>query len=301
MGISVVINTRNAAETLSATLQSVSFADEIIVCDMHSSDDTAEIAKKAGAVVLKTSEQGFVEPARNIAVAQAKQAWILVVDADEVIPKALADLCRRIAQKEIGPEMEADCYYVARQNIFADTWIEHAGWWPDYQMRFFKLGCVTWSEEIHSVPITRGIVKQLPAQLKFAIEHHNYKNLEEFVSRMNRYSSIQATQDTTTVEPATILRTFKNELLSRYFAQEGYKDKVLGLNLSILQATSDSLAKMKRVESMPQVVTQQSEKDLDSVWGDFAAEIHYWIATKKIQQSRGLAQLYWRLRRKFLL
>ncbi len=88
--ISVVINTLNEEENLPRVLASVkNFADEIVVCDMHSEDGTVEIAKKAGAKVYKHKRIGYVEPARNYAISKTTGEWILILDADEQVPKAL--------------------------------------------------------------------------------------------------------------------------------------------------------------------------------------------------------------------
>ena len=92
MEISVVINTLNEEKNLAYTLRSVqSWASEIIVVDMHSTDKTVEIAKTHGAKVFYHEPTGFVEPAQEFAVAQASHAWILLLDADEVVPKPLSE------------------------------------------------------------------------------------------------------------------------------------------------------------------------------------------------------------------
>src|SRR5688500_1083795 len=94
--LSVVINTKNSERTLKAALDSVQFATEIIVMDMHSKDDTTKIAEKAKAKVFTHPDVGYVEPARNAAIAKATHDWVFILDADEVVPEKLAKVLGEI-------------------------------------------------------------------------------------------------------------------------------------------------------------------------------------------------------------
>ena len=91
MKISVVINTYNAEKHLEEVLLSVKDFDEIVICDMHSTDSTIEIAKKFNCKVVYHEHTGYAEPARNFAVHQASHPWVLVIDADEAIPRKLRE------------------------------------------------------------------------------------------------------------------------------------------------------------------------------------------------------------------
>src|SRR5688572_12024024 len=95
-GISVVINTFNEEKNIERAIKSVAWADEILVCDMHSDDNTAIIARKLGATVFLHKRVGFVEPARNFAISKASNDWILILDADEEIPGSLSDKFKEI-------------------------------------------------------------------------------------------------------------------------------------------------------------------------------------------------------------
>jgi len=150
--ISVVINTLNEEKNLPRAIASIKgLADEIIVVDMQSDDRTKEVAEGLGALVYDHKRTGYVEPARNFAIAKAVGPWVLVLDADEEIPPKLAKKLRVFAQKE-----GADFYRIPRKNIVFGSWLRHSRWWPDYNIRFFKKGKVTWNEVIHSVPMTSG-------------------------------------------------------------------------------------------------------------------------------------------------
>jgi (heptosyl)LPS beta-1,4-glucosyltransferase len=236
--ISVVINTLNEEENLPRALSSVEkIADEIVVVDMKSTDRTRAIAKEYGAKVYTHERVGYVEPARNFAIDKATYEWILILDADEEIPGSLAAKLIETAKKA-----EADYYRIPRKNINFGRWIKNSRWWPDYNIRFFKKGTVSWNEVIHSVPMTQGTGAELPDDEKYAIIHYNYQTISKYVSRMNRYTDIQAAlliEKEYKFVWQDVIRKPLSEFLSRYFAGEGYKDGLHGLALAMLQAVSE--------------------------------------------------------------
>ena len=170
--ISVVVNTWNEEENIRRCLSSVKWADEIVVVDMHSTDKTVEIARKFGAKVFFHQYTGYVEPARNFALRCAQGKYILVLDADETTPATLARKLKKIAK-----ENKFDFVRIPRKNIIFGKWIKHSRWWPDYNIRFFKKGKVTWSDKIHSVPLIRGKGKDLEAKEVNAIVHYHYQSI----------------------------------------------------------------------------------------------------------------------------
>lgn len=240
----MVINTLNEEKNLTRAIASVkTLAHEIVVVDMKSTDATVAIAKKAGAKVYEYRRTGYVEPARNFAISKTLGPWVLVLDADEEIPKTLSEKLTKISEKS-----KADYYRLPRKNIIFGKWMKHSRWWPDYNIRFFKKDYVVWNEVIHAVPMTQGIGVDIPAKEGLAITHHNYNSIEQYLERMNRYTSVQAKillegkhkfiwKDVITKPSA--------EFFSRYFAGEGYKDGLHGLALSLLQATSELIVYLK--------------------------------------------------------
>lgn len=298
MSLSVVINTKNSAATLGLTLKSIKdLADEIVVVDMQSTDDTKVLAQKYTDKVFDHPDVGYVEPARNYAIQKATQAWVLIVDADEEVPEALKLLIKRITQ---GMN-EADCYYLPRKNVIFKKWIAHTGWWPDYVLRLFKRGAVSWANEIHSIPITTGNVKELPAQEEIAIVHHNYQNVSQYVSRLNRYTSIEAKDTPTSLQKNTLFRTFGNQFFTRYFDQKGYQDQQHGLALSLLQSFYEVITSLKVWELSEFTEDTKTKNPLSTIndLRQFQRDLNYWIADYYVTHSRGLANLGWRLRRKF--
>jgi (heptosyl)LPS beta-1,4-glucosyltransferase len=297
--ISVVINTLNEEKNLPRALSSVKpFADEIIVVDMKSEDRTLEIAKKAGAKVYEHERTGYVEPARNFAFSKTTNPWIFILDADEEIPKSLGEKLLKIAKNP-----RADYFRIPRKNIVFGRWMRHSRWWPDFNIRFFKKGYVSWNEVIHSVPMTQGVGIDLPEKEEFAIIHHNYQSVEQYLERMNRYSTIQAKMlivekhkfvwKDVIVKPAS-------EFLSRYFAGEGYKDGLHGLALSLLQAFSEVITFLKVWQSekfLEQGITlAEVEKELKEVIKD----TNWWIADANIKEKGFLASIPDKISRKLL-
>lgn len=247
MKISIIINTLNEEKNIGRVLESVKWASEIVVCDMYSSDKTVEIAKKMGAKVVFHKKMDFVEPARNFAISKVSCDWVLVLDPDEEIPESLKERLVQIA----GKMKEIDYVRLPRQNIIFNKWIKNSGWWPDYNIRFFKKGKVKWTDKIHRPPQTEGLGIDLEADEKWAIIHHNYQTISQFVERMNRYTSVEAEsiiKEGYQFDWKDLFRKPLNEFLSRFFARQGYKDGLHGLSLSLLQALSNLVVYLKTWE-----------------------------------------------------
>lgn len=309
MKLSVVINTKNAEETIKDTLNSVKFADEIIIVDMKSDDKTVEIAEKYTDKIFAHKDVGYVEPSRNFAIKKATGDWILIVDADEEVPQELQKAIRGILDASKKGEKTADCYYIPRRNLIFNKAIEQTGWWPDYVLRLFKSGYVAWSDEIHSIPITKGEVMELPAVADIALIHHNYQHVDQYINRLNRYTTIQSEEiiseldeDQTQVDGSYITKKFYSEFLSRFFAQRGVNDGTHGLALSLLQGLSEATVAIKAWEKagFPESNRQQEEQTVAELV-QFNKELAYWIANWNVENTSGLEKLYWKIRRKLYI
>ena len=298
--LSVVINTKNAAATLERTLESVKDAAEIVIVDMHSSDETLAIAHRFTGKIYEHADLGYVEPARNFAVQQATQDWILVLDADEVVPESLwQELPSLLADRTVS------CYELPRKNLVFGKWIERAGWWPDFQKRLFQQKKVKWSDAIHQPPVVEGSVKTLPAEERFAITHYNYTSIAQYLEKLNSYTAITAAEKPlatgSTVTPKTVISAFYSQLMSRLFAQKGIDDGVHGVALSHLQSMYELVIELKRWEAMGSVSTQNDQAETVASLQQMRRELAYWIADWQVGQAKGLAQLYWKVRRKLRL
>lgn len=236
--LSVVITTWNESANLPRVVKSVSgLADEIVVVDTESTDDTVKVAKKLGCRVFSHKNTGIVEPVRNYSISCAKGDWILLLDADEEVS---ADLASEIKKSIITDS--ADYYRLPRQNLIFGKAITSSHWWPDYVYRLFKKGFVAWSDSIHSLPMTRGRGGDYPAEPKFAIIHHHYQNISQYLTRLDRYTDHQLIllqQQKVKFSWTQLVSQPSQEFIRQFFARRGYRDGIHGLVLAGLQAVSE--------------------------------------------------------------
>lgn len=282
--ISVVLNTLNDEKIIEQAIKSVSFADEVIVCDMHSGDETVNVAKKLGAKVFFHKKEEFVEPARNFAISKASNEWILILDADEEIPETLAKRLQEIVSKT----KQIDYVRMARKNLIFGHLIKHSGWWPDYNIRFFRKGKVRWTNKIHRPPETLGQGLDLPAEEKYAVIHHSYETIPQFLDRMSRYTKIEAEQlhkEGYKFDWKDLFEKPMGEFLSRFFASEGYKDGLHGLALSLLQAFSFVVVYL-RVWEMEGFKSQElGLSEFKQLSRESGAEIDYWLKYANLSKN----------------
>lgn len=287
--ISVVINTLNEEESIEQAIKSVAWADEIILCDMHSEDKTVEKAKKLGAKVIFHKKEEIVERARNFAISKASGDWIFVLDPDEEVPPSLADRLRDIAQ---GTK-QIDYVRLPRKNLIFGHFMKNSGWWPDYNVRFFKKGSVRWTDEIHRPPQVLGAGLDLPAEEQFQIIHYSYGTISEFLNRMDRYTTVQAHELKKQDYKFTWQDLFNkplNEFLSRFFALDGYKDGLHGLVLAFLQAFSFLIVYLK-VWEMEKFNEEEIEiAQVQNQTDKSGYAIKYWF--KKIKGEGFLSSLF---------
>jgi len=185
--ISAYILTFNEAEKIEAAIQSVLWADEVVVVDSYSTDRTREIATSLGARIIDVPFNGFGD-LRNRAVEACKYDWIFSLDADERCTGAVRD--EILALLAAGPPR--DVYLVPRRSYMMGRWIRGSGWYPNYrQPQLFRKGAMRYTLE----PVHEGyeLVNKKPlGRLTNAIWQFPFRNLDEVIRKMNRYSSLGA-------------------------------------------------------------------------------------------------------------
>lgn len=295
--LTVVINTLNEEKNIKRAISSVkSIADEIVVVDMMSGDRTKEIAKEMGAVVYDHEPVGYVEPARNFAISKASNDWVFILDADEEIPSELGKKIKQIIQDGKG-----DYFRIPRKNINFGKWIKHSRWWPDYNIRFFKKGCVSWNEVIHSVPMTTGQGIELEAEERYAIVHHNYSDINEYIERLNRYTDVQSKflqKKGYKFVWKDLISKPVGEFLGRYFSGEGYKDGLHGFALSVLQGFSEFVTYLKVWQLEKFEEKQISPAEMEDEVIRSGKEIMWWVNNRKINSMSFLPKLFSKIIRK---
>jgi len=296
--VSVVITVVDVeVKVLPRALASVRlFADEIVLVDMTESEKIKGLERFSNVKRIKHKKVSHVEIIRNFGISKATGDWILILDPDEEVEPSLIKELKAIVKKP-----KVDYYRLPRKNIIFDKWIKHSRWWPDYNLRFFKKGFVSWSEVIHSVPITQGKGRDLPSEQGFAIVHYHYNSIDQFIERLTRYTSAHAellVKDSYKFSWKDLLVKPSNEFLSRYFQGKGYKDGIHGLALASLQSFSELVLYLK-------VWQKQGFKDQELKIEEVAREVkkvnaarNYWVADSLYKAGGGLMQ---RIKRKFKL
>ena len=274
--ISVVINTLNEEKFLKSCLESVKWADEVIVADMHSDDGSAKVARNFGAKVVLHKRVNFVEPARNFAISKVTNDWVLVLDPDEEVPEKLAKRLQQIAEKM----NQINFVRISRKNLIFGKWMKAAMWWPDYNIRFFKKGSVNWTDEIHRPPKTEGIGIDLEPEEDLSIFHHHYDSISQFLNRLNRYTEVQAKELIKTGYRFTwsdLIIKPTGEFLGRFFANRGFEDGLHGLALSLLQGFSFLIMYLKVWEIDSFSDQEITIKELKETKNKMGSEITYWF------------------------
>ncbi|OGH96128.1 MAG: hypothetical protein A2039_07910 [Candidatus Melainabacteria bacterium GWA2_34_9] len=250
MTISVVIHTYNSEKYLEKCLESVKSVEEIVICDMHSTDRTIEIAQKYGAKIVYHENLGFADPARNFALSHATQDWILVLDSDEIVtPELLAYLREYMTNYQTNYKV----VYIPRKNILLGKVLW--SWYPNSIMRFFENGVVTYDEKVHCTPTAHGSVGEFfidPKRTELALIHYNYDSIEAFISRMNKYTSLELEKfnERNIKFSAKMLFTRPiGEFFKRYLLKKGYKDGWHGFIFAVLMGIYKFVAIIKLWQS----------------------------------------------------
>lgn len=236
--ISLVVNTLNEEARLEWALRSARpWVDEMIVVDMHSDDRTREIAEAHGARVYLHERLGYADPARAFAIEKATGSWIMILDADEMVPRSLGERLRLIADED-----DTDVVAIPFRNFLFGSELHHAGWGrtQDYHPRFFRRSAVSASGAIHdflSVDPSARVVR-LPATDDCSIVHFNYLDVAEFMDKLNRYTTIEARgRARSKGGRAFALLAATHEFISRFVIRQGFRDGWRGFYLSLLMAT----------------------------------------------------------------
>lgn len=282
--LSVCISTYNSADKIENVLKSVKFADEIIIVNNSSTDNTEEIVKKYTSKVFLRPNNKMLNINKNFAFAQASGDWILCLDDDEVITDELCEEINGIINNE---NVVADGFFIPRKNIIFGKWIEHTGWYPDPQLRLFRNGKGKFEEKhVHEMVKIDGQVDYL----KEPMIHQNYTSVMQFLHKMDIYVPNEAEvllAEGYKVNFSDAIRFPLNQFLTRFFAQEGYKDGFHGLMLSILMAFYHFyifayIWDKQGFEGTDENIFEKTSKEMQSAGND----LEFWIKNTKINSTK---------------
>ncbi len=181
--VSVILIVKDEARQIARCLESVTWAEEIIVLDSGSRDQTVEICRRYTPHVYCTDWPGF-GPQKQRALEYATQEWVLSLDADEYLSPAL---CQEIHQAICSPHYVG--YQIPRLSTYCGREMRHGGWWPDPVLRLFRRDCARFSSDlVHERVVVTGAVARLHAPL----QHEAFVDLEEVLAKVNHYSTLAA-------------------------------------------------------------------------------------------------------------
>jgi glycosyltransferase involved in cell wall biosynthesis len=257
-----LVNTWNEESNLPRALASlVDWVDEIVVVDMHSEDRTRDVATGFGARVYLHDCTDFVEPARAFGVQRCTGDWILILDADEIVPGRLATRLCAIADQD-----RMDVVTVPRSNFLLGRPFRGGGWGPqqDQHPRFFRRGTLTFDERIHSKPaaVAGARILELPPLEPATIVHFNYLSAAQVIDKLNRYTTIEAKQrfDRRAKQPTvSALLDAATEFLNRYVRLRGYRDGWRGVFMCAAMAFYRISIAVKLLE-LQQIGTEEDVK-----------------------------------------
>jgi len=235
MTLSVAIVSLNEEANLGRTLESVKWADEIVVVDSGSSDRTCEIARQYGAKVVVEPWRGYAAQ-KNFAIEHCTKTWVLSLDADEEISSDLAQEIRNV----ISDPNAMDGYRMPRLNLFLGRELRHGGFYPDPKLRLFRrgMGFVT-GRDPHDRVELRNVSQNRIGRFRSPMVHYTYPTLYLYLEHMNRYSTVWNEVEGAKPQDfslnAIVLRPVAT-FIYNYFIRLGFLDGREGLLLHLYHA-----------------------------------------------------------------
>jgi len=225
--LSVTIITKNEEKNIGRCLESLKWADEIVVVDTNSSARTIEICRQYTDQVFSEAWHGYGKQ-KNICAAHAKNDWILNIDSDEVVTLESAEEILKVLKE--GPKYPV--YHFPRKNFFGDRWVKFGGWYPDRILRLYDKEKVAFSEtQIHE----KLIPDENAGSLKEALLHYSYIDFEDYIQRQDRYSTLYAKEKMADGFRANWTHLYLRpplKFLINFILKQGFREGYLGFFLA---------------------------------------------------------------------
>lgn len=232
MSLSAIVITRDNERTIGRCIESLAWADEVIVVDSGSTDRTPEICRALGARVHVTPDWPGHGPQKNRALEQATGTWVLSIDSDEwVSPELRAEIERAISGAAARPG-----YAIPRRSSFCGRYMRHSGWWPDYVVRLFRREAGRFTDDhTHERLLVTGKV----GRLREPIMHEAIVDLDQMLGKMNAYSSASAHMKLEAGRRATLMTAILHgawTFFRTYVLRLGFLDGREGFILAVANA-----------------------------------------------------------------
>jgi glycosyltransferase involved in cell wall biosynthesis len=232
LSLSIILITKNEEKNISECLASVAWADEIIVVDSGSTDNTVTLCRSFTDKILVTKDWPGFGPQKNRALDRATCEWVLSIDADERVTNTLeAEIKQAIV------DGKASAFRIPRQSRYCGRWIKHSGWSPDYVIRLFRRDSARFSDDIvhEKVVVSQGDIGTLKTPLK----HYSFNSLEEVLNKTNSYSSANALKSYERGKKSSLSKAIFHGLwafVRTYVLQVGFLDGREGFMLAVSNA-----------------------------------------------------------------
>jgi len=270
---------KHIAESLLSLKQ---LADEILIADIGIDLQLKEkLLKDTKVKIIPFPPVPYIELIREKIKELATHDYVLFLDPDEILSISLIDALK-------SNHSEFDYISIPRKNIIFKKWIKNSRWWPDYQIRLFKKNAITWPTEIHHQPITSGVELKFEEKEDYAITHHNYESIDEYLEKAVRYAKAQANEKIELNKEYRLHDSVKDalsEFMSRYFAGKGYKDGMHGFVLSFLQMFYSFLVYFYYWESKKYLIeNEEPTKEVKRFFAKGLFETIYWNPKKTLDK-----------------
>lgn len=242
--LTAIIVAQNEANMIGRALRSLQFADEVLVVDGGSTDDTVAIAEREGARVVFNAWPGFCEQ-RNFSLREAKHDWVLVVDADEKVTEGLKRWLFDFFKHE-AENPKSNGYKIRRIEYFLGREIHGACWNPSNQDRFFLKSKAAYIGHIHEYPVVEGGLIRAPDYA--ALDHNRNVTVESFLQKMNTYTTVEAHDRYLRGQRTNLLHVFVAFFATwwkNYFYYRAYRDGAHGFIIACLEGVSRAVRHMK--------------------------------------------------------
>ena len=312
MKLSVVISAFNEEKKIRNCLESVKWADEIVFINNSSTDRTAEIARRYTAkIYTQKNDYNNIDLQKNLGIEKAIGEWVLLLDADEIVTEELAleiknvichpDNSPRHPEGSEGyhinklkidssaePQNDINGYEIPRKNIIFGKWIQHSGWYPDYQLRLFRRGLGKYEKKHYHEPINVG---GKISKLNNPLIHNNFETISQFLYKHLIIYAPNEAEDLLRkgykFDWRGAIRLPMSEFLSRFFAREGYKDGLHGLILSMLMGFYHLtifvyLWEKKNFVEVKENMLHGLKEELQKT----KKEVKYWLYAKEIEHEK---------------
>jgi glycosyltransferase involved in cell wall biosynthesis len=286
--LSVVLSVHNEETNIRTTLESIkNLADEIIIVNNKSTDNTVQIAKKYTKNIYehKNTPELLNKP-KNFGFSKSTGGWILSLDADERVTPELADEIRHaINHQPLTINHQLNGYWIPRKNLVFGKWLQHGIWWPDYQLRLFRSGKGKFPG-IHNHETLE--IKGKSEKLQNPLIHYTYYSVTQYVDKFNHiYTDNEAENFLKSGKKIVWIDAIRwplSDFLTNFFARRSYQDGLHGLVLSMLQAfyALEVFAKVWERQGFWEYNSKDLAKDVKAEFHAKSKELSWWYAKELI-------------------